>query len=106
MPVMIAEPLAMSVEQRAALETMARSSSLPHRKVVQARALLLAGEGVPPTRWPAAAIRQRRRCGRGGAGSRPRGSTGWAGSPRAGAGGRGCRRDGGGGGEDHFDRVA
>lgn len=36
----------MSGEQREALEAMARSSSLPHRKVVQARALLLAGDGV------------------------------------------------------------
>jgi transposase len=36
----------MSVEQRAALEVMARSSSLPHRQVVQAKALLLAADGV------------------------------------------------------------
>jgi transposase len=34
-------------EQRERLELMARSSSLPHRKVVQAKALLLAGDGVP-----------------------------------------------------------
>jgi transposase len=46
MPVLIAEPLPMSVEQRAALESMARSTSLPHRQVVQARALLLAADGV------------------------------------------------------------
>lgn len=36
----------MSDEQRRGLEVMARSSSLPHRKVVQAKALLLAAEGV------------------------------------------------------------
>jgi transposase len=46
MPVVIAEPLSMSVEQREALERMATSSSLPHRQVVQAKALLLAGDGV------------------------------------------------------------
>jgi transposase len=46
MPGIVAEPLAMSAEQRAALEVMARSSSLPHRQVVQARALLLAADGV------------------------------------------------------------
>jgi Winged helix-turn helix len=38
--------LDLSDEQRVALETMARSSSLPHRVVVQARGLLLAAEGV------------------------------------------------------------
>lgn len=36
----------MSDDERGALEAMARSSVLPHRKVVQARALLLAGDGV------------------------------------------------------------
>ena len=41
-----APPLAMTDEQRAALEKMARSTSLGHRKVVQAKALLLAAEGV------------------------------------------------------------
>ena len=46
MPVMTAAPLPMSDEQRAVLERMARSTSLPHRKVVQAQALLLAGDGV------------------------------------------------------------
>jgi transposase len=46
MPVMIAEPLLVSGEQREALELMARSSSLPHRKVVQAQALLLAADGI------------------------------------------------------------
>ena len=46
MPVLIVEPLAMSDEQCAALESMARSSSLPYRQVVQAKALLLAGDGV------------------------------------------------------------
>ncbi len=43
---MVAEPLSMSAEQRHALGVMARSPSLPHRKVVQAKALLLAADGV------------------------------------------------------------
>lgn len=46
MPVVVAEPLKVSDEQRSALDAMARSSSLSHRKVVQARALLLAADGV------------------------------------------------------------
>ena len=46
MPVLVAEPLVMSDEQRAALERMQRSTSLPHRQVVQAKALLLAADGV------------------------------------------------------------
>lgn len=37
----------MSDDQRAALEVMVRSRSLPHRQVVQAQALLLAADGVP-----------------------------------------------------------
>ncbi|HEY8201440.1 MAG TPA: IS630 family transposase [Actinomycetota bacterium] len=41
-----AAALLLSEEQRAELERMARSTSLPHRTVVQARALLAAGEGV------------------------------------------------------------
>jgi transposase len=36
----------MTAKQRMALEQMARSTSLPHRKVVQASALLLAADGV------------------------------------------------------------
>ncbi|MFN2506923.1 MAG: IS630 family transposase, partial [Acidimicrobiales bacterium] len=36
----------MSEEQRSALERMARSSSLPHRQVTQAQALLWAGDGM------------------------------------------------------------
>jgi transposase len=36
----------MTDDQRAALERMARSRSLPHRQVVQAKALLLAADGV------------------------------------------------------------
>ncbi len=46
MPIITAEPLAMSAEQRAELEVMARSTSLPHRQVVQAQALLLAADGM------------------------------------------------------------
>jgi hypothetical protein len=44
-------------EQRVALETMARSSSLPHRAVVQARGLLLAAD-VPGTEPPVATERR------------------------------------------------
>ena len=47
MPVMTAPPLVISDEQRARLEEIARSHSLPHRKVVQAQALLMGAEGVP-----------------------------------------------------------
>jgi transposase len=46
MSTVIAPPLAMTDEQRSALETIARSTTLGHRKVVQAKALLLAGEGI------------------------------------------------------------
>ena len=46
MPLMIASPLPISDEQRAALEVMACSSSLLYRKVVQSRALLFAADGV------------------------------------------------------------
>jgi len=41
-----APPLAMTDEQRATLETMSRSTTLGHRKVVQAKALLLANDGL------------------------------------------------------------
>src|SRR3974390_770451 len=44
--VLSARALMVSSEQREALERMARSSSLPHRRVVQAKALLLAADGV------------------------------------------------------------
>jgi transposase len=44
--VLAAPALAVSDEQREALERMARSSSLAHRTVTQARALLLAADGV------------------------------------------------------------
>lgn len=47
MPVATAPALSLSDGQRRELEVMARSTSLPHRKVVQAKALLLAGDGVP-----------------------------------------------------------
>ncbi len=46
MPIAVAPPLEMTEQSRAALESMARSSVLPHRKVVQASALLLAADGV------------------------------------------------------------
>jgi transposase len=44
--VLAASPLVVSSEEREVLERMARSSSLPHRTVTQARALLLAADGV------------------------------------------------------------
>jgi transposase len=46
MPVMTAPALSMTATQRAELTRMASSSSLPHRQVVQAKALLLAADGV------------------------------------------------------------
>jgi transposase len=46
MPLVIAPALEVSSEQRDDLEVMARSSVLPHRKVVQARGLLWAADGV------------------------------------------------------------
>jgi transposase len=45
-----AAPLAISVEQREVLETLAKSPSAAHRVVQRARALLLAGKGVSNTR--------------------------------------------------------
>jgi transposase len=46
MSTMFAPGLELTDEERESLEAMARSSSLPHRSVVQARGLLLAAEGV------------------------------------------------------------
>jgi transposase len=46
MPVMIAAALVVSDEDRVVLERWARSTVEPHRRVVQAKALLLAGDGV------------------------------------------------------------
>lgn len=46
MPVMVAAPLQVTRAQRRELERMARSSALPHRMVVQSRALLLAADGT------------------------------------------------------------
>jgi transposase len=46
MNLVTAPPLAMADEQRAALEMIARSTTLGHRKVIQAQALLLAADGV------------------------------------------------------------
>jgi transposase len=46
MPIVTAAPLVMNDGQRGWLERVAGSSSLPHRQVVQARALLLAADGV------------------------------------------------------------
>ncbi len=46
MTVMAAPALEVTDNQRAQLEAMSRSSSIPHRKVVQAKVLLLAADGV------------------------------------------------------------
>jgi transposase len=46
MPVMVAAPLKVTRKQRGELESIARSHTLPHRMVVQARGLLLAARGV------------------------------------------------------------
>ncbi len=46
MPVVVAAGLKVTDGERDALETMARSSVLPHRQVVHAKALLLAAEGT------------------------------------------------------------
>ena len=43
---MVAAALTATAEQRADLERMAASTSLPHRQVIQARALLWACEGI------------------------------------------------------------
>lgn len=44
--VLAAPPLEVTDEQRAELERIARSSSMPHRSVLQAKALLLSADGV------------------------------------------------------------
>src|SRR5664280_3714681 len=44
--VLAAPPLDVSEEQRLELERIARSSSMPHRSVVQAKALLMSADGV------------------------------------------------------------
>src|ERR1700728_1325591 len=44
--VLRADPLVVSLEQREVLERLGRSSSLPHRTVTQAKALLLAADGM------------------------------------------------------------
>jgi transposase len=46
MPVMVAAPLEVTRAERRELARMARSHTLPHRVVVQARGLLLAAQGV------------------------------------------------------------
>jgi len=46
MSTMVAAPLPMSDDERRSLEKMGRSTSLPHRQVVHAKALLLAADGV------------------------------------------------------------
>ena len=46
MPIITAVPLSVSDAQRAGLARMAASTRLPHRQVVQAKALLWAADGV------------------------------------------------------------
>ena len=46
MPIITAPVLPVTAEQRRQLVRMSRSTTLPHRKVVQARALLMAADGV------------------------------------------------------------
>jgi transposase len=46
MAIVTAAPLVMTEAQRGELARMAASTVLPHRQVVQAKALLLAGDGV------------------------------------------------------------
>jgi transposase len=46
MTIMTAPPLAMTTKQRRELDVIARSTSMGHRKVIQAKALLLAADGV------------------------------------------------------------
>src|SRR5258707_15463215 len=100
MPIITAVALVMSEARRAELARMAASTVLPHRQVVQARALLWAGDGVANEeiarrsgvdsdtvrRWP------ERVPGKGGAGgggiAQGRGGKS---SPPAGAGGEGAR---------------
>ena len=50
MPIRTAEPLDVTADERRALEQMARSSSLPERRVIQARGLVLAADGVATLR--------------------------------------------------------
>ena len=45
-----AEALELTEGQRLTLEILAKSKTAPHRDVVRARALLLAGDGVANTR--------------------------------------------------------
>jgi len=47
MPIITAAPLILSDQDRDQLERMARSTSLPHRAVRQAKALIWAADGVP-----------------------------------------------------------
>ena len=45
----VSPPLSMTGEQRSTLDSLARSSTEPHRVVVRARALLMAADGRPST---------------------------------------------------------
>ncbi len=77
MPVMTADPLAVTDEQRAQLEQISRLRH-PHRQVVQARALLWAAEGVPTTEVACRCDMTDTSVRRGGGASRPGGLPRWA----------------------------
>ncbi len=84
MTTVTAPPLAMTKKQRRKLEVIARSTSKGHRKVVQAKALLLAADGVGTNEWPASATPPTIRCALGVDGSTRRVSMASGGSRRAG----------------------
>ena len=65
MPFEPAPALPVSVEQRVELVRLSRSTSLPHRTVVQARGLLLAADGVANEEIARAVGLIRTRCGGG-----------------------------------------
>jgi len=62
MPILMAPAMPVSAEQRSELTRMARSTSLPHRTVVQAKALLMAGNAIAMRRSPGVVKSTRTRC--------------------------------------------
>jgi len=82
MPVMVAAAVEVSDADRAVLERWARSTSEPHRRVVQAQALLLAADGIANEEIARCCATtpdtvRRTRCVGGGLGSKPSEWTGW-----------------------------
>ena len=76
MPIVTAPALPVTDAQRVELTRMAGSTALPHRQVVQAKALLWAAEGVANQEIARRCEVDRMRCGGGGPGSPRRVSTG------------------------------